>query len=135
MAHPTPDITVLSDSTGQEVKEKVVESEGGVVEAAGEKSAGDRSSPTPSVASTDPHVEKTSSQTDAQQTAPPPRPSLVPLGSSHTQTSSSTPVAPHPKRFSAVNINKKFLEKNTASGSAATLSSSSNSKAGSPASK
>ncbi|KAF7339746.1 hypothetical protein MSAN_02190100 [Mycena sanguinolenta] len=39
------------------------------------------------------------------------RSSLVPLGSQ------ATPPAPQPKRFSAVNINKKFLEKNSASSS------------------
>ncbi|KAJ7785966.1 hypothetical protein B0H16DRAFT_1708191 [Mycena metata] len=54
---------------------------------------------------------------------PPLRPSLVPLGS-------QAPAPPQPKRFSAVNINKKFLEKNSSS-SAASVPTSSNS----PASK
>ncbi|KAJ3500314.1 hypothetical protein NLJ89_g9855 [Agrocybe chaxingu] len=130
MAQPTPEIAVLPDSTGKEVKEKVAESEGGAVEGAGSESV-EGSSPTPFVAGADPHVGKT----DSQPSGPPSRPSLVPLGSSHAQTSSSTPVAPHPKRFSAVNINKKFLEKNTASGSATTSSSSSITKSGSPAAR
>ncbi|CAA7264733.1 unnamed protein product [Cyclocybe aegerita] len=133
MAQPTPEIAVLPDSTGKEVKEKVAESEGGAVEGAGSKSV-EGSSSTPFVAGADPHAEKTPS-TDSQPSGPPSRPSLVPLGSGHAQTASSTPVAPHPKRFSAVNINKKFLEKNTASGSATTSSSSSITKSGSPATR
>ncbi|KAF8168297.1 hypothetical protein B0H34DRAFT_684989 [Crassisporium funariophilum] len=133
MAHTTQDTTLLPESTGKEVKEKVVESERGVVEGAEAKHVQDGSSSTPFVAASDPHVEKTSSLnlTDAQPVAPPSRPSLVPLGSSHA--SLVAPAAPHPKRFSAVNINKKFLEKNSsASGSAATSSHSSTTKSGSP---
>ena len=45
--------------------------------------------------------------TDAKSTSNPSRPSLVQLGAN---SGSSTG---HPKRFSAVNINKKFLEKNS----------------------
>ncbi|KAJ7597636.1 hypothetical protein C8J56DRAFT_851966 [Mycena floridula] len=57
------------------------------------------------------------------------KPTLVQLGS-------SSAAAPQPKRFSAVNINKKFLEKNSsASGSAPTSTSSSIAKSGSPASR
>lgn len=56
-----------------------------------------------------------------QSSATPSRPSLVPLGSS--QSSNST-AAPHPKKFSAVNVNKKFLEK-TAQAASATPSSAS----------
>ena len=43
---------------------------------------------------------------DAKATSHPSRPSLVQLGSNGSSTS-------QPKRFSAVNINKKFLEKNS----------------------
>ncbi|KDR84798.1 hypothetical protein GALMADRAFT_53483 [Galerina marginata CBS 339.88] len=136
MAQTTEVSKLLSDSTGQEVKGQTVESEGGGVEVAGIKHVDESSSSTLSVALAGPHAEKTSSQNsaDAQSNAPSSRPSLVPLGSNHVQTSSLTPVAPHPKRFSAVNINKKFLEKNTASGSTASSSSSSIVKSGSPAS-
>ncbi|KAJ7275367.1 hypothetical protein B0H12DRAFT_1319136 [Mycena haematopus] len=52
------------------------------------------------------------------------RSSLVPLGSQ------ATPPPPHPKKFSAVNINKKFLEKNSSSSSSSAPAS-----ANSPASK
>lgn len=136
MAQTTQDSTVFSDSTGQELKEQAVESKRGEVEVvvAGQTDEGTPS--TPPVAGTDAHVEKATSQTspDAQSTEPPSRPSLTPLGSTHTQSSTLTPVAPHPKRFNAVNINKKFLEKNTASGSAAASATSSTSKSGSPSS-
>jgi hypothetical protein len=44
----------------------------------------------------------------------PVRSSLVPLGS---QAAAAAPAPPQPKRFSAVNINKKFLEKNSSSSS------------------
>lgn len=136
MAQITQDSKLLSDSTGQEVKEQALESEGGGVGVAEAQNLENRSSSTPSVAVTDPHTEKTSSNsTHAQSNEPPSRPSLVPLSSANVQTSSVTPVAPHPKRFNAVNINKKFLEKNTASGSATTTSASSTTKSGSPSSE
>ncbi|KAJ7666445.1 hypothetical protein B0H17DRAFT_1089819 [Mycena rosella] len=63
----------------------------------------------------------------------PVRSSLVPLGSQ----AAATAVAPQPKRFSAVNINKKFLEKNSSSSStsAPTSSNSAASKAGGPISR
>ncbi|KAF8971529.1 hypothetical protein BDZ97DRAFT_1786963 [Flammula alnicola] len=137
MAQTTQDTALFSGSTGKEVKEQAAESEGGGIEVSGSKHVDESSSSTPSVAITDPHAEKTSStaSTDAQPNAPSSRPSLVPLGSSHTQSTTLTPVAPHPKRFSAVNINKKFLEKNTVSGSPATSSNSSAAKSGSPAAR
>ncbi|KAJ7462711.1 hypothetical protein B0H11DRAFT_2053948 [Mycena galericulata] len=51
----------------------------------------------------------------------PVRSTLVPLGS---QAPAAPPVhPPHPKRFSAVNINKKFLEKNSSSSSTSAPSS------------
>ncbi|KAF8887947.1 hypothetical protein CPB84DRAFT_1786485 [Gymnopilus junonius] len=136
MAQPTQDIKVLSDTTGQEVKEQAVERSGGGLEVSGLGQADENSSSTPSVAPADSPAEKSASQSSitAQPSAPSARPSLVPLGSSHAQTSSLTPVAPHPKRFSAVNINKKFLEKNTASGSSGS-SVSSVAKSGSPAAR
>ncbi|KAF9557882.1 hypothetical protein CPC08DRAFT_32029 [Agrocybe pediades] len=122
MAQTTQDTSVLSDTTGKEV--------------VGIKQAEDTSSSSPSVAVTQPQPEKTSqTSTDATSTTSSSHPSLVPLGSNHVQTSSVTPVAPHPKRFSAVNINKKFLEKNTASGSAASSSGSSAAKSGSAVSR
>jgi hypothetical protein len=59
-----------------------------------------------------------------------PRPSLVALGSSNLP--GQTPVS-HPKRFSAVNINKKFLQKNSSgSGSTPTPSNSTTAKSGGP---
>ncbi|KAH9487119.1 hypothetical protein JR316_0001187 [Psilocybe cubensis] len=137
MAQPTPESKLLSDSTGQEVKEQVLESAGGEVEAARAKHVDSGSPSTPSVAVPDPHLEKNSSQNsaNAQSNATSSRPSLVPLGSGNVQTSIITPVAPHPKRFSAVNINKKFLEKNTASGTSTSSGSSSITKSGSPATR
>lgn len=55
------------------------------------------------------------------------RPTLVQLGNS----SSTTPTAQH-KKFSASNINKKFLEKTSASGSAANTSNASGHKVNGP---
>ncbi|KAK2462059.1 hypothetical protein APHAL10511_006522 [Amanita phalloides] len=48
----------------------------------------------------------------------PTRPALVQLNSSQSHSGSPTPTATHPKKFSSININKKFLEK-TSSASAA----------------
>ncbi|KAF7437085.1 hypothetical protein PC9H_003919 [Pleurotus ostreatus] len=59
-----------------------------------------------------------------------PRPTLVQLGNS----SSTTPTAQH-KKFSASNINKKFLEKTSASGSAANTSNASGHKVNGPTSR
>lgn len=59
------------------------------------------------------------------------RPSLVQLGSGNHQ--GSTHVAPQPKRFSAVNINKKFLEKaSSSSGSTPATPSLTSTKSGGP---
>ncbi|KAJ7456666.1 hypothetical protein FB451DRAFT_1276775 [Mycena latifolia] len=65
----------------------------------------------------------------------PMRSSLVPLGSQAAAAAAAAP--PQPKRFSAVNINKKFLEKNSSSSStsAPTSSNSAASKAGGPVSR
>lgn len=64
---------------------------------------------------------------DSKPSSNPTRPSLVQLG----QGTSTTPS--QPKRFSAVNINKKFLEKNsTTSGPSPTSSGSTVAKTGSP---
>ena len=137
MAQTTPDTTLLPDSSGQEVKQQAAVREGGEVEAVGVNHVEDRPASTLSVEVADPIAEKISTQTPAdarRTTPPPPRPSLVPLGSTPSQSSTLTPVAPHPKRFNAVNINKKFLEK-TASGSSASPSSPSVSKPGSSAGK
>lgn len=63
---------------------------------------------------------------DAKSTSNLSRPSLVQLGSNGSSTS-------HPKRFSAVNINKKFLEKNSSAvGSLPTSQGSVNAKSGGP---
>ncbi|KAG6897924.1 hypothetical protein C0992_009076 [Termitomyces sp. T32_za158] len=72
-------------------------------------------------------VEKTASTTsnNPKASTSSARPSLVPLGSGSTAPSSST----QHKRFSAVNINKKFLEKNS-SASASSLASQPTIKAG-----
>ena len=128
MAHTTEVTALLPDLSGQEVKEKVLESEGGVVEVAEISNAEDGSSVTVD-------VEKTISQnhSDTPANAPPPRPSLVPLGSSNPQSSGLTPTAPHPKKFNTVNISKKFLERiSSASGSVTSGSHSSTAKSGSP---
>ena len=111
-----------------------MESEGGGVDVKVSQEVGEGASLAPTTAGTDAHAEKAASQTstDGHSNDSPSRPSLVPLGSTHTQTSTLTPVAPHPKRFSAVNINKKFLEKNTTSGSAASSATSSAAKSGAP---
>jgi serine/arginine repetitive matrix protein 2 len=125
MAHTTKVTALLPDSSGQEVKEKVLESEGGAVEVAEMRHAEDGSS-----VAVD--VEKTIFQNhlDTPATAPPPRPSLVPLGSSNPQSSGLTPTAPHPKKFNTVNISKKFLA--SASASVTSASHSSTAKSGSP---
>lgn len=141
MAEHTSEILLLPETSGKEVKEKVVEREGGVEDGTETRSAEDVSSSTLFVAGSDPQGQKGASSSstttaDAQQNGVPSRPSLVPLGSGHAQSSSSPPVAPQPKRFSAVNINKKFLEKNTASGSSnSTSSSSTGLKSGNPSGK
>lgn len=128
MAHTTQVIALLPDSSGKEVTEKVPESEGGVVEVAEARHVEDGLS----VTVADAHVEKTISQnsSDTPANAPPPRPSLVPLGSSNPQGSGLLPAAPHPKKFNAVNISKKFLERN--SSSSASVTSASTAKSGSP---
>jgi len=128
MAQPNPEITLQVDTTGKDVNKEEKEE---CTEGAGAKSANDSTI----VDSVETSVRQDTT-TDAQSTAPPSRPSLVPLGSSHGQPPLSTPTAPHPKRFSAVNINKKFLEKNTATGSStSTSSTSSNMKVGNSACK
>ncbi|KAF9535525.1 hypothetical protein CPB83DRAFT_841918 [Crepidotus variabilis] len=141
MAEHTSEILLLPETSGKEVKEKVVEREGGVEDGTETRSAEDVSSSTLFVAGSDPQGQKGASSSstttaDAQQNGVPSRPSLVPLGSGHAQSSSSPPVAPQPKRFSAVNINKKFLEKNIASGSSnSTSSSSTGLKSGNPSAR
>ncbi|KAF8807227.1 hypothetical protein BYT27DRAFT_6560143 [Phlegmacium glaucopus] len=135
MAHTTQDTVLLPVSSGKEVREKVLEIEGAAVEVVEMKDVEDGSSSTPSVAVADPHVEKTISQnsSDTQGHAPPPRPSLVPLGSSNPQGSGLTPTAPHPKKFNTVNITKKFLERNSSASTSTTSSSNSSAaKSGSP---
>ena len=137
MAQPNLEITVEAPKTGQEVIEEVVEREDGVAEGVGAKSVENNSLSTSVVAVTNPPAMASVSQKstpEAPSSVPPARPSLVPLGSSNLQPSPSTSAGPHPKRFSAVNINKKFLEKTTASGLPAnTSSASSMAKAGSTA--
>lgn len=131
MAQTTPDIPLLPDSSGQGVKQQAAAREGGEVSVVGVQHVEDR----PASTSSDPHAEKLSTQTptDARPQTPPPRPSLVPLGSIPSQNSTLTPVAPHPKRFNAVNISKKFLK--TTSGSSAGSSSPSATKSGSSVGK
>lgn len=125
MTELSTEITLQVDATSKDVKEKIKENEGCADEDAGAKCSDD------SVVMDDSYPVETNTRqdtpTDAQSNAPSSRPSLVPLGSNHTQSSLSTPAAPHPKRFSTVNINKKFLEKNTASGSSTITSSTSSS--------
>jgi hypothetical protein len=66
------------------------------------------------------------SPTDLKSPSNPSRPSLVQLGSNGSSTS-------QPKRFSAVNINKKFLEKNSSTvGPLPSSQSSVNAKPGGP---
>jgi hypothetical protein len=138
MAQPNLEITVEAPTTGQQVILEVVEREDGVAEDVGAKSMehNDSLSTSGVVAVINPPAMASVSQQstpEAPSSVPPARPSLVPLGSSNVQPSPSTSVGPHPKRFSAVNINKKFLEKTTASGLPAnTSSASSMAKAGSP---
>ena len=72
------------------------------------------------------------STTPASAVSPSPtRPALVQLNSSQSHSGSSTPTvatAPHPKKFSSININKKFLEKTTpASGAASAMATTSSS--------
>jgi len=139
MAQPNLEITVEAPTTGQEVIVEVVEREDGVAEDVGAKSTENNSlslSTSGVVAVPNlPAMASVSQQStpEALSSVTPARPSLVPLGSSSVQPTPSTSVGPHPKRFSAVNINKKFLEKTTASGLPAnTSSASSMAKAGSP---
>jgi hypothetical protein len=135
MAQPTTEITLQVDVTSEDVKEeKPTESERSADEPAGAKSA-EESTLVDTTDSTE-AVARQDTTTDAQTSVPASRPSLVALGSTHGQPSAPAPAAPHPKRFSAVNINKKFLEKNTATGSSTITSSASSSvKAGNPAGK
>ena len=128
MAHTTKVTALLPDISGQEANEKVLESEGGVVEGAEMRHAEDGSSVVVDMEKT---IFQNHSETPAD--APPPRPSLVPLGSSNPQSSGLTPTAPHPKKFNTVNISKKFLERNSsASASVTSASHSSTAKSGSP---
>lgn len=109
--------TAVQGLTGQKGRESMEEEkglgrDGGLISskdndmfAASDQDGGER----------DPHLVTT----EARPSAAPYRPLLVPLGPSTAPPStSSTPTPqPHPKRFSAVNINKKFLEKNAVSSS------------------
>ena len=128
MAHTTKVTALLPDFSGQEVKEKVLESEGGVVEVAEIRHAEDGSS-----AADDEEKRISQNHSDTPANAPPPRPSLVPLGSSNPQSSGLTPTVPHPKKFNAVNITKKFLARNSPGSAPVTSAShSSTAKSGSP---
>lgn len=91
------------------------------------KSAGDAAK-NGGVAEVEKHVAVAPGESKPSQN--PARPLLVQLGSNSATGPSA---APHPKRFSAVNINKKFLEKNSsASGSSPISQGSPASKAGGP---
>ncbi len=134
MAQTIQDTALFSDSTGQELKGQAVESEGGWGGGQGLSRGWAKAHPwrqprrgPMSMRRRLHHRLRRMGIRMALHLAP----LWVPLGSTHTQTS-LTPVAPHPKRFSAVNINKKFLEKNTTSGSAASSATSSAAKSGAP---
>lgn len=126
MANPDKEPTLSPEQTGKEGNEPVVEKDGG----GGEGSVGikgrDEGSATPHGTVVDPHVAgkgPTVVSMDSQPSVYPARPSLVQLGSNHMQGSSFT--AAPPKKFSAVNISKKFLQSNSSTSSSAPASSSS----------
>ncbi len=86
-----------------------------------------------SVAVKDPILSTSTTPVSSAETRPatgPTRPALVQLGSSSSQPSSSTNLHP-PKKFNAVNIKKKFLEKNSAAAMATATSASPTSKSSS----
>lgn len=131
MANTDQQTILLSESNSkEEVKVSVAHAEG----RAGPSSATaseevNKDSETPSTTSSSvaskASTSPTSTSTSTAETRPanaPTRPTLVQLGSSSTQPSST---APHPhKKFNAVNINKKFLEKNSAAAMATASSAS-----------
>ncbi|TFK41350.1 hypothetical protein BDQ12DRAFT_436340 [Crucibulum laeve] len=130
---------LVEQLTSKEEKETAVK-EGGRREdgeGAGSNGPTEGMSATPFVAVADPSAKTTSTSMSSQSSTSSTRPSLVQLSTSNAPGSSTTtPAAPHPKKFSAVNINKKFLEKNySASGSTPAASTSSVAKAGSPVSR
>lgn len=108
----------------------------GLVGAEEGQAAGSGSFPSPTEGIKDPPAAKEGVQ-DSKAQSPVPsaaapaatnaRPTLVQLGNS----SSTTPTAQH-KKFSASNINKKFLEKTSASGSTANTSNASGHKVNGP---
>jgi serine/arginine repetitive matrix protein 2 len=133
MAHTDQLPTVSPQQSGKEGHGPVEEISG----RGGEGSSGgtrvdDRAAANVSLEASD--VSEMSTSAAAADTRPasnPARPSLVQLGSSAGQGTLAT--SPHPKRFSAVNINKKFLEKNsTTSGSSPASTSSTATKTGGP---
>ncbi|GLB36413.1 putative mRNA processing [Lyophyllum shimeji] len=125
MANTDKEPTVSPQLSGKEGNGPAVEllsggGEGSRVEKSADDAArsivaGDAERSTPSVSS------------DAKPSPSTTRPSLVQLGSG-----SQTPTTAQPKRFSAVNINKKFLEKNSSASASSPISQPA-SKAGSPA--
>lgn len=111
MAYTDKDSTVLPQLSGKEGHVPVEESEGcggeGFGGSIGVDGHATTSADAPGVSGTNTSV----ASVDIRPNSNPARPSLVQLGSNLAQGSSAT--SPHPKRFSAVNINKKFLEKNS----------------------
>ncbi|KAJ7655143.1 hypothetical protein DFH06DRAFT_1474198 [Mycena polygramma] len=91
-------------------------------------------SPPPSVVHADPDPLSVALPLVEPNPIAPVRSSLVPLGS---QAAAAAPPAHQTKRFSAVNINKKFLEKNSSSSATSTpaLANSAASKTGGPVSR
>ena len=125
MAHIDQIPTLLPNLTSKEENEKAVEGEGRVWGDGEVKASGD-SLPTPFVADGG-TMENVLSTSLPRPT--PARPSLVPLGSQ------TTPAAPQPKKFSTVNITKRFLEKNSSASGSASNSTSLTIKSGAPLGK
>lgn len=122
MAHIDQTPTLLPNLTSKEENEKAVGGEGRVWGDGEVKALGDLL-PTPLVADGG-TMENVSSTPLPRPT--PARPSLVPLGSQ------TTPAAPQPKKFSTVNITKRFLEKNSSASGSASNSTSLTIKSGAP---
>ncbi|TFK76841.1 hypothetical protein BDN72DRAFT_953354 [Pluteus cervinus] len=115
MAHSESETTTAPGLTGQDVK-------GIVAEAVEQVNAEELSPPKVNgLATPDQDAGETNSRlatTTTEASAAPIRPTLVQLGSNSSQSSTPTTNASQPKRFSAVNVNKKFFK--NASSSATT---------------
>ena len=119
--------TAPSTGTSPDGQESTIQQSGEVASVTENlKESGVSTTTTASSSSVSAPSSATTTPAHTQPSGQPARPSLVPLGSSQSSISTTTA---HPKKFSAVNVNKKFLEKTAQAASASASSASSSAKA------